>query len=191
MRSMNEHFQVEYLKDVLHRFRRLKALAERAMNQISDQYFFTVLNSEDNSIAVLIKHVGGNMRSRWTGFLHSDGEKPDRHRDTEFVIPPGTSRAAIMEIWERGWNTLFETIQSLQPQELDSTVRIRGRQYTVLEAINRQLIHYALHVGQIILLAKHFASDRWKTLSIPRGKSEEYTVKMAEESLKDNRSSGH
>ena len=188
---MTDHFRVEYLKDVLHRFRRLKTLADRAISQVSDERFFTVLNSEDNSIAILMKHMEGNMRSRWTDFLHSDGEKPDRHRDTEFVIHPGTSRAAIIESWERGWNTLFETIESLQSQELDSTVRIRGRQYTVLEAINRQLIHYTLHVGQIILLAKHFASDRWKTLSIPRGKSEEYTVKMAEESLEDSGSSGH
>ena len=169
------------MKDVLSRFQNLKELADRAISQVSDEQFFTTLNSEDNSIAIIAKHMAGNMRSRWTRFLESDGEKPDRHRDREFEIDPKTTRSTIMKDWETGWSLLFTTVKALHPQDLDAKVRIRGNHYTVLEALNRQLIHYALHVGQIIMLAKHFASDTWKTLSIPRGQSEEYNRKMREQ----------
>ncbi|MBU7048166.1 MAG: DUF1572 family protein [Theionarchaea archaeon] len=161
-----DHFRNEYLKDVLNRFRRLKELAEKAVNQVSDEDFFAVLDSDENSIAILIKHMAGNMLSRWTDFLTTDGEKPHRDRDKEFEVDSMT-REALLKPWENAWDTLFKTIESLHPEDLDVIVYIRGNPYTVSEAINRQLIHYALHVGQIIMLAKHFAYT-WKTLSIPR-----------------------
>jgi hypothetical protein len=178
---MNDHFRAEYLKDVLSRFHRLKELGDRAIDQVSDEQFFTTLNSEDNSIAIIAKHMAGNMRSRWTRFLESDGEKPDRHRDREFEIDLKTTRSTIIKDWETGWSLLFTAVNALHPQDMDVKVRIRGNHYTVLEALNRQLIHYALHVGQIIMLAKHFASDKWTTLSIPRGQSEEYNRRMREQ----------
>ena len=162
-----DHFRNEYLKDVLNRFRRLKELAEKAVNQVSDEDFFAVLDFDENSIAILIKHMTGNMLSRWTDFLTTDGEKPHRDRDKEFEIDSTMTREALIKPWENGWDTLFKTVESLYPEDLDVIVYIRGNPYTVSEAINRQLIHYALHVGQIIMLAKHFAHT-WKTLSIPR-----------------------
>ena len=179
VRNMND-FKEQYLKCVLVHFQNLKELGEKAFDQVSDEHFFAVLDPLDNSIAILVKHMSGNLCSRWTDLLESDGEKPDRHRDTEFEIRPGTSRSELMEGWEAGWSILFKTINSLRPQDLDLKVRIRGRPYTVADAINRQLIHYAYHVGQIVLLAKHFASDEWVTLSIPRGQSDEYNKRMAE-----------
>lgn len=172
------HFRAQYLKDVHIRCKKLKDLADKAVAQVSHEHFFAVLHPEENSIAILMQHMSGNMRSRWTDFLHSDGEKPNRHRDTEFEIDSGISRAVILTKWETGWDTLFKTIASLHPSDLDTTVHIRGKPYTVLEAINRQLLHYAYHVGQIVMLAKHFASEEWVSLSIPRGKSEEYNKKV-------------
>ena len=163
-----DHFRDEYMKDVMNRFRRLKELAEKAVNQVSDEDFSAALDSDENSIAILIKHMSGNMLSRWTDFLTTDGEKLNRNRDAEFEVD-STPRAALLETWETGWDRLFKTIESLHPENLDSIVYIRGNPYTVSEAINRQLIHYALHVGQIIMLAKHFAHT-WETLSIPRAK---------------------
>ncbi len=185
VRNMND-FKKEYLKCVLVNFQNLKELGEKAFDQVSDEHFFAVLDPLDNSIAILVKHISGNLRSRWTDFLESDGEKSDRHRDAEFEIRPGTSRSEIMKGWEAGWSILFNTINSLRPQDLDLKVRIRGRPYTVADAINRQIIHYAYHVGQIVMLAKHFASEEWVTLSIPRGQSEEYNTRMAEK-WEDNR----
>lgn len=181
---MNNQFRKQYIEAVLASFHRLKELGDKALSQVSDEHFFALCGPEDNSIAILVKHMSGNMRSRWTDFLTSDGEKPDRHRDSEFEIDPETTPSALMESWEAGWNTLFAAIESLDPEDLDSTVHIRGRPYKVVEAIDHQLIHYALHVGQIIMLAKHFA-HKWVTLSIPRGKSEEYTRKMFSEYGKD------
>ena len=163
-----------YLEDVLRNFRSYKKLAEEAFTQISDEDLFRLIDPDANSIAILVKHMAGNMRSRWTDFLTSDGEKPDRHRDREFEIDPGTTRAQIMQWWEQGWKYVFEAIEPLKPEDLGRTVYIAGKEHSVLQAISRQLLHYAGHVNQIVLLAKHFRGPEWKSLSIPKGKSEEF-----------------
>ncbi|MGH7644543.1 MAG: DUF1572 family protein [Gemmatimonadales bacterium] len=165
-----------YLADALLQLHKLKGLADRAVAQTRDEDFFRTLDAESNSIALIMKHLAGNMRSRWTGFLTSDGEKPHRDRDSEFVVEAGDTRATILERWETGWRLLVAAVTPLTTADLGRTVTIRGEPHTVLEAINRQLTHYASHVGQIILLAKHFAGPAWRSLSIPRGKSKEFDV---------------
>jgi hypothetical protein len=165
-----------YLDDILRQLTKLKSLAERSIAQVNDEQLFTVLDPEANSIATIMKHMAGNMLSRWTDFLTTDGEKPDRDRDSEFVADGGATRARILTAWEDGWRCVFEAVSSLGPGDLEKTVRIRGESHSVLEAINRQVTHYASHVGQIILLAKHFAGATWRSLSIPRGKSKDYEV---------------
>lgn len=167
-----------YLEDCLLQLRKVKRHAERAVSQVEDEQLFAVLDPEANSIAVLMKHMAGNMRSRWTDFLTSDGEKPDRDRDGEFVIGPDETRASVFARWEDGWNRLFQAVSSLAPEDLERTVRIRGEVHSVVQAINRQLSHYSAHVGQIVLLSKHYAGPRWKSLSIPRGKSRDFDVSM-------------
>ena len=162
---------VLFIDDTALTFRRQKDLAERAFAQVDDAEFFRTVDSESNSIAVIAKHIGGNLRSRFTDFLKSDGEKPDRDRDGEFVIQSGTSRAQVMSGWEAGWTALFQTLQSLRPVDLGETVHIRGEAVSVLAALHRALAHIAQHVGQVVLLAKHLRSTDWKTLSIPRGQS--------------------
>ena len=162
-----------YLDDCGVQLRKLKTQAEKAIAQVDDTHLFSVLDPESNSIAIIMKHVAGNMRSRWTDFLTTDGEKPDRHRDTEFESDGGETRATIMARWEEGWSRFAGAISSLRPGDLEKTVTIRGERHTVIEAINRQMTHYAAHVGQIVLLAKHYAGPRWQTLSIPRGKSKQ------------------
>jgi uncharacterized protein DUF1572 len=169
-------FERHYLDDTMLQLRKLKTQAEKAIAQIEERDLFEVLDPEANSIALIMKHVAGNMRSRWTDFLTSDGEKPDRDRDREFVLEPGDTRATLMSIWEDGWSRAFEAISSLTPEDLGRTIRIRGEAHTVVEAINRQVAHYAAHVGQIVLLAKHYAGARWQSLSIPRGKSRQFDV---------------
>jgi hypothetical protein len=159
-----------YLDDVLRELRRLKKLAEDAIAQAKDDELLHAIDPEANSIAVIVKHVVGNMRSRWTDFLTTDGEKPDRHRDAEFEVEAGTRREAILLAWESGWGLTLSTIESLTDADLDRDVYIRGERHTVLRAINRQLSHYAYHVGQIVLLAKHFRSAQWRSLSIPKKK---------------------
>lgn len=160
-----------YIDDSLFQLRKLKAQADKAMAQIDDAQFFSTLDPDANSIALIVKHVAGNMRSRWTDFLTTDGEKPDRNRDTEFEREAGDTRASLMARWDAGWDLLFTTLISLQPSDIDRTVTIRGEPHTVLQAINRQVSHYSVHVGQIVLLAKHYAGPKWQTLSIPkRGK---------------------
>ncbi len=163
-----------YLADVLRNLRGYKKLGEQAMQQLDDDEIFRTIDPEANSIAVLVRHMAGNMRSRWTNFLTSDGEKPDRHRDQEFVIPPGATRAEVMGWWETGWQSVFDAITPLGPADLLRSVHIAGRPHAVLEAIDRQILHYAGHVNQIVLLAKHFRGAAWKSLSIPRGHSETY-----------------
>jgi len=163
-----------YLADALRNFRGYKKLAEEALAQTSDEDVFRLLDKDANSIAILIKHMAGNMLSRWTDFLTTDGEKPDRHRDREFEIDPGTTRAEVMTWWEEGWRCVFEAIIPLKPEDLVREVFIAGREHTVLQAISRQLLHYAGHVNQIVLLAKHFRGSEWKSLSIPKGKSETF-----------------
>ena len=166
----------QFLDDVLLQLRKLKVQADKAVAQIGPDDLFTTLGPEDNSIALIMKHVAGNMRSRWTDFLTSDGEKPDRNRDTEFEIDSGDTREQVLKRWEDGWMLVLGVVQSLRPGDLTRTVTVRGEPHTVLEAINRQLTHYAVHVGQIVLLSKHFAGERWQSLSIPRGRSREVDV---------------
>lgn len=175
---MEQNFGTHYLKDAVLQFHKLKSLGDKAMIQVADEEFFARLDGESNSIALIVKHVAGNSRSRWMDFLTSDGEKPDRNRDSEFVIEPGDTRARLMERWEGGWNFLFQALDPLTGDDLGRSVLIRGEPHTVTQAINRQLTHYANHVGQIVLLAKHFRSAQWKTLSIPRGKSAEFNARM-------------
>src|SRR5689334_10891623 len=158
-------FTASYIEDSLTLFRYYKKLAERAMEQVSDDQLFATLDGEANSIAIVVKHLAGNMRSRWTDFLTTDGEKPDRNRDSEFVDPPAT-RQGLMELWEDGWRCLFQAVEPLSDADLNRTVTIRGEPHSVMQAVNRQMAHYAHHVGQIVLLAKHFAHDHWKSLSV-------------------------
>ncbi len=171
-----------YRKDALDSFRNYKKMAERAIEQVDDAEFFKAIDAEANSMAVIVKHIAGNLRSRWTDFLTSDGEKPDRQRDTEFELVQD-SRESLMQDWESGWQTLFDAVGSLKVKDFSKTVEIRGEPHTVAEAINRQLTHYAYHVGQIVLLAKHFRSSEWKTLSVPRNKSEEFNKFLTEKQM--------
>lgn len=165
-----------YLDDVRRQLGKLKSLAERAMEQIDDDAFFHTLDAEANSVALIVKHLAGNMRSRWTDFLTADGEKPDRGRDEEFERRGSDDRAALMARWEDGWRRLFAAVEPLAAGDLGRTVTIRGEPHSVLQAIDRQLVHYAYHVGQIALLAKHHAGSGWKSLSIPRGGSAAFEV---------------
>jgi hypothetical protein len=169
----------EYLADCLLQLRKLKAQADKATEQITDEQFFAILDPEANSIALIMKHMAGNMRSRWTDFLTSDGEKPDRDRDREFELHDPDDKAGVLAQWEDGWARAFAAVSALKPGDLAGTVTIRGEQHLVLQAVNRQLTHYAAHVGQIVLLAKHYAGPAWQSLSIPRGKSKEFDVARA------------
>ncbi len=171
-------FTTAYIEDALAVFRYYKRLAERAMEQVTDEQLNVAIDKEANSIAVIMKHMTGNMRSRWTDFLTTDGEKPDRDRDSEFVEPPAT-RESLMAMWEDGWNCIFSAIEPLTDADLGRTVTIRGEAHSVMQAINRQLAHYPHHVGQIVLLAKHFACDHWQSPSVPRNKSAEFNRKVA------------
>ena len=164
-------FTTSYLDDSLTLFRYYKKLTERAMDQVTDEQLFTTLDDEMNSIAIIVKHMAGNMRSRWTNFLTTDGEKPNRNRDYEFVIEANTTKDDMRDYWERGWQCVFAAIDPLQIEDLEKTVFIRGEAHTVAQAINRQLMHYAYHIGQIVYLAKHFRSTAWSSLSIPRNRS--------------------
>jgi hypothetical protein len=165
-----------YLEDALLSFRKQRKLAEEALEQVSDEQFFHAVDPESNSLALIVKHVAGNQRSRWRDFLSSDGEKPDRRRDTEFELAGDDDRAALMARWHEGWDLVLSTIAALRPDDLLRTVTIRGEPHSVLEAIDRQLVHYAHHAGQIVFLAKHLAGPRWRTLSIARGRSSEHEV---------------
>jgi hypothetical protein len=159
-------------------FARQKAAAEKALAQLGDDDFFAQPDAESNSVAILVKHLAGNLRSRWTDFLTTDGEKPDRDRDGEFEIRPGDSRAALMAAWEDGWARLFTTLDALAPGDAGRTVRIRAERLTAAEAIQRQLAHTAGHVGQVILLARLRRGGDWRTLTVPRGESRAYTEAM-------------
>jgi hypothetical protein len=167
-----------YLEDVAAQFRQLKGQADRALAQVSDGDLVAVLDPQANSIAVLVRHVAGNLLSRWTDLLTSDGEKPDRDRDGEFVTPEEMRREELLAGWEAGWRCLFAALAELSEDDLGKTVAIRAEPHSVPRAIHRQLTHQAYHVGQIVLLAKHFAAARWETLSIPRGKSREHNARM-------------
>jgi hypothetical protein len=163
-----------YIDEARRQMRGHKRMGENAMAQLKDEDFFVLLDPEANSVAILVKHLAGNMRSRFTDFLTSDGEKPNRFRDREFELTSGTTRSEVMKWWEEGWSCVMNAIDALKPEDVMRTVPIRGEPHTVLQAVNRQIAHYAQHIGQIVFLAKHLRSSEWKTLSIPRGKSEEY-----------------
>jgi len=173
---MQDEISAHYLEEVRRQFRGHKRLAEGAMAQLKDEELFIALDSESNSIAVLVKHLAGNMRSRFTDFLTTDGEKPNRDRDQEFEMSSATTRADVMGWWEGGWAQVFAAIDALKPEDVMRTVTIRGEPHSVLQAINRQVAHYAQHTGQIVFLAKHLRSSDWKTLSVPRGKSKEFNA---------------
>lgn len=170
-------FTTSHIEDSLSLFRYYKNLAERAMEQLSDDQLFATLDPESNSIAIIVKHMAGNMRSRWTNFLITDGEKPDRNRDIEFT-DPATTRADLLKEWEQGWACLFTSLESLTEADLTRVITIRGEAHSVTQAINRQLAHYPHHVGQIVLLAKHFASNHWQCLSVPRNQSADFNRKV-------------
>lgn len=171
-------FTTSYLEDSLALLRYNKQLAERAMDQIPEDKLFVAIDEEANSIAIIVKHMVGNMRSRWTDFLTTDGEKPDRNRDSEFVAPLET-RAALMESWQQGWAYVFQAIEPLSDADLGRTITIRGEAHSVMQAINRGVGHYAYHIGQIVLLAKHFSGSQWQSLSVPKNKSAEFNRKVA------------
>ncbi|MGH9839599.1 MAG: DUF1572 family protein [Blastocatellia bacterium] len=174
-----------YLENVINEFRLLKKQGERAMAQLNDEQFFAAIDPESNSVVILVKHIAGNMRSRWTDFLTSDGEKPDRFRDQEFILDAGATREDVMRWWEEGWQCLFNALEPLKPEDAMRKVLIRLEPHTVIQAINRQLTHYATHVGQIVFLAKHLKSSDWKTISVPRGQSEQFNQKHYERLRKE------
>jgi hypothetical protein len=174
---MAHKLTTSYLEDSIALFRFYKKMAEGAIEQVSDEQLFATLDEEMNSIAIIVKHMSGNMRSRWTNFLISDGEKPDRNRDTEFVDPSAT-RAELMRTWNEGWEKVFEALTPLSDADINRTITIRGEPHSVMQAINRQIAHYAYHCGQIVFLAKHFKSSGWKSLSVPRNKSGEFNRRV-------------
>jgi hypothetical protein len=176
---MNDSFAGHYLEDALTRFRLYKKLAEKAIEQLKDEEFFVTLDEEGNSVAVIMKHLAGNSISRWTDFLNADGEKPDRNRDMEFVVEPQMSKDDVLAYWEKGWTCLFSALEPLQPEDFERNVKIRGEQHSIVQAINRQMTHYAYHIGQIVFLAKHFRSTEWHSLSIPKNKSDRFNAFMA------------
>jgi hypothetical protein len=175
---MAHQFSTSYVKDSVGVFGYYKKLGEGAMAQCPDEGLFTTLDAESNSIAIIVKHLAGNMRSRWTNFLTTDGEKPDRNRDTEFEDAPKT-RAALMEMWERGWKYVFDAFAPLSDEDLVREITIRTEPHSVMQAINRQIAHYSYHVGQIVYVAKHFAGSKWQSLTIPKKKSAEFNARVA------------
>lgn len=170
-------FSTDYVRDSIAVFRYYKKLTERAIAQVPDDQLTTMLDPEMNSIAQIVKHMAGNMRSRWTDFLTTDGEKPNRDRDTEFFEPPQT-REALVAMWNEGWDCMFRALEPLTEQDLGRPVTIRGEAHSVMQAINRQMAHYSYHCGQVVFLAKHFAGANWRSLTVPRGKSEEFNRRV-------------
>ena len=168
-----------YLEEAIRNFRGIKRQTEAAIEQLSDEQFFAVLDAESNSVAIIAKHMAGNLRSRFTDFLTSDGEKPDRNRDQEFIVATDAARTGIMAAWEKYWQLTLDTVSGLRPEDLAREVTIRGEPHTVLQAITRQIAHHALHAGQIVMLAKHWKGTAWKTLSVPRGQSEAFNAAYA------------
>lgn len=174
---MAHQFSTSYVEDSLSLFRYYKKLADGAMEQVTDAQLFEALDEEMNSVAIVAKHMAGNMRSRWTDFLTSDGEKPNRNRDSEFVEPP-TTRAELMNMWDQGWEHVFKALEPLTDSDLERKITIRGEPHSVMQAINRQIAHYAYHVGQIVFLAKHFKGSDWTSLSVPKNKSGEFNNRV-------------
>jgi hypothetical protein len=164
-----------YLTDIQRTFRNYRTLAERAITQIPDERLFVAIDDDANSIAIIMQHVAGNLRSRFLDFLTADGEKPDRNRDAEFE-PHITSRAELLRRWDEAWQIALGSIDGLRPDDLERTIHIRGEAFAVVEALDRSATHTAYHVGQIVFLAKHFAGAGWRSLSIPKGRSAEHSV---------------
>jgi len=183
---MDGDIATHYLDEVRRQFRGHKRLAEGAIAQLEDEELFIALDRESNSIAILVKHLAGNMRSRFADFLTTDGEKPNRDRDQEFEMNSTTTRADVLRWWEEGWAHVFAAIEALKPEDVMRTVTVRSEPHTVLQAINRQVAHYAYHAGQIVFLAKHFRSSEWTTLSIPRGKSKEFNAQKYEKGMRQD-----
>jgi hypothetical protein len=175
---MAHQLTTSYWKDSLDVFRYYKKLGDRAVAQCPDEGLFSTLDTESNSIAIIVKHLAGNMRSRWMDFLTTDGEKPDRNRDSEFEQPPKTRRE-LLDLWERGWKCVFDALEPLTDADLTRIVTIRTEPHSVMQAINRQVAHYSYHVGQIVYLARHFAGNNWQTLTIPKKKSAEFNARVA------------
>jgi hypothetical protein len=182
---MSREIIEDFLAESIGGFRNYKNLAERAMAQVSDEEFFQTIDAEANSIATIAKHIGGNLRSRWRDFLTTDGEKADRNRDSEFVTKNDT-RESIMQLWETGFETLFDSLESLKPEDLNRIVKIRGEDFTVLKAVNRSAMHTASHIGQIQFLAKHLRAAEWESLSIPKNKSAEFNDWLSKSEDKGN-----
>ena len=174
-------FALTYYDEVRRSFRGYKRLADGGLAQLSDEEFFRAPDSESNSVAVVVKHVAGNLRSRWQDFLTTDGEKPDRNRDQEFVLGPEDTRQELMRRWEKGFQIVFDTIESLTAEDFGRTVTIRGDAHTILQAMNRSLMHTAYHVGQILYVGKHLRGAAWTMLSIPKGKSQEFNAMKPED----------
>jgi hypothetical protein len=174
---MAHQFSTSYIEDSLSLFRYYKKLGEGAIEQVSDEQLFASLDREMNSIAIIVKHIAGNMRSRWTDFLTSDGEKADRNRDTEFEHPPST-RGEVLKLWSEGWDRVFSALEPLSDSDCQRTVSIRGEPHSVMQAINRQIAHYSYHVGQIVFLAKHLQAEGWRSLSVPRNQSPDFNRKV-------------
>lgn len=171
---MTSDFQTRHLADIVRTFRNYKALGEKALAQVSDADLHRLLDPDANSLALIVKHVGGNLRSRFRDFLTTDGEKPDRQRDTEFEMAAAPPRDEVMRWWEDGWTIALGSLEALRPEDLERTVTIRNEPFLVVEALNRAAAHAAYHVGQMVFLAKHFAGPNWTSLSIPKGKSAEH-----------------
>jgi hypothetical protein len=182
---MGEDILRDYLFQSVDSLRSYRKLAEKAMAQVSDDEFFRAIDAESNSIAAIAKHIGGNLRSRWTDFLTTDGEKADRNRDSEFITDADT-RESVMRVWENGWQSLFDSLENLKIEDLACVVQIRGEDFTVVKAINRAAMHTASHVGQIMFLAKHLAGANWKTLSVPKNKSAEFNAYLTAKEDKGN-----
>lgn len=169
----SDDFRSQYLRDIARTYRNYKVLGERAIAQVSDADLHALLDADANSIAIVIKHLSGNLRSRFTDMLTTDGEKPTRNRDAEFEMPDQASRVEMLQWWEASWKVTFDTIDALTPADLDRTVYVRSEAFLVVESLNRLATHTAYHVGQIVFLAKHFAGPKWTSLSIPKGRSSE------------------
>jgi len=167
----------EYLEIIRVRFKEVKSLGDKTMSQLSEDDIHWKLNEASNSVAVITKHLSGNMVSRWSDFLISDGEKPNRNREQEFEDGI-SSKQELVTVWERGWSILFETLNELEGQDLLGIIYIRGERHSVLEAIERQMAHYAYHIGQIVYIGKQLRDVDWESLSIPKGQSKEYLQQM-------------
>ena len=179
---MAHRLTTSYTKDAVDLFRYYKRLAERAIQQCPEESLFATLDDESNSIAIIVKHMAGNMRSRWTDFLTTDGEKPDRNRDSEFEEPP-KNRAELIAMWEQGWKIFFDALEPLTEADLARTITIRTEPHSVMQAINRQIAHYSYHIGQIVFLAKHFtakSAGNWTSLTVPRNNSKQFNADVAD-----------